>query len=436
MTDTTYQDEGEDRGEPQAKPTATFDAGADDTAEIMSPVQQRRDMVPVGRGVNPQTLAQMVEFAGAMTRGTYALPQYLLNNVGDCLFIVNTALSHGMDPFLLGQLTYVQQGRIGFMAQAYHALLLTSKVLRGTLEYEYNGEGDEMTCTITGYVKGDPRPKKYTSPKLKDARPPMGPKFDKNKGPVKDKDGNPIMVRKGSPLWDRDAPQQLGYYTVRAWVRMHTPHAVLGVIQYEDAADLNREIEGEPLAPLGTRLAGDRVQGGGGFPGAAAVRQSLSQVAPNAGEKWTGEEAADAQEGSAEASQASPKPKPGPRQPKAMKTHQRGSKQPAKATADKRVKDAADRAENAAAAKKAAVDKAIAKEVPAKGAPARPTNTASYMQYLTSWLENAVEAEQVVARWTAESDLRQDCGLPLKTRQELRRGPVEATVKRLRGQRE
>jgi len=62
-----------------------------------------------------------------------------------------------------------------------------------------------LQCKVTATFKGEDEPQEYTSPKVRD-----------------------IKV-KNSPLWVSDPQQQLGYYSVRAWVRRHCPDVLLGV---------------------------------------------------------------------------------------------------------------------------------------------------------------------------------------------------------------
>ena len=95
-----------------------------------------------------------------------------------------------------------------FREPAFHALAEKSGAAEGKLRgVSYDGEGDERTCTVTGYLAGGTS-RIPTSPALKDLHP----------RPHTEKNGRKFV--KGSPLWDRKPDVQMFYDTCRDWVRM------------------------------------------------------------------------------------------------------------------------------------------------------------------------------------------------------------------------
>jgi hypothetical protein len=166
----------------------------------------------------PTSMGEAMEIAKLMAGGNF-VPKHLRGVPGDCLAVVMQAARWGMDPFAVGNKTYFVNDRMGYEAQLVNAVVNSSNVLNGRLKVEWTGEGNNLECTVTGYIKGDPDPKTRRV-KL-----------------------NTITTR-NSPLWKQDPEQQLAYFAQRAWARLHAPEVLLGVYTPEELAEI------EPRNPV------------------------------------------------------------------------------------------------------------------------------------------------------------------------------------------
>ncbi len=166
----------------------------------------------------PTSMGEAMEIAKLMAGGNF-VPKHLRGVPGDCLAVVMQAARWGMDPFAVGNKTYFVNDRMAYEAQLVNAVVNSANVLNGRLKVEWSGEGNNLECTVTGYIKGDPDPKTRRV-KL-----------------------NTITTR-NSPLWKQDPEQQLAYFAQRAWARLHAPEVLLGVYTPEEMAEI------EPRNPV------------------------------------------------------------------------------------------------------------------------------------------------------------------------------------------
>lgn len=185
-----------------------------------------------GAKIAPQNLGEVVKFAEVMCRADIALPQHLRGNAGACMAVAMQALEWQMSPFAVASKSYAVGGRIAYEAQLIAAVVNTRSGIKGRLRYSYEGEGQSLTCTVTGTLDGDECV--YTSP-------PMG-----------------SITTKNSPLWKSDPQQQLGYFAARSWARRHCPEVILGVYDRDEAEEFRgpenaRDVT--PKASLSARLA-------------------------------------------------------------------------------------------------------------------------------------------------------------------------------------
>jgi len=188
----------------------------------------------------PANMAEAMELAKLMAAGNF-VPPHLRGKPGDCLAVVMQSARWAMDPFAVGNKTYFVNDRMAYEAQLVAAVINSANVLDGRLHPEWEGEGNELVCTITGKLKGDPEPKK-------------------RRVPIKN------ITTRNSPLWKQDPEQQLAYYAQRAWVRLHAPEVLLGVYTPEELAAAEptaREIAGERRALTAEMLEEQAKEGEG-----------------------------------------------------------------------------------------------------------------------------------------------------------------------------
>jgi len=275
--------------------------------------------------------------------------------------------------------TYVVNNRLAYMSQILHAVIEGRAPLRSRLDCEYEGEGQDMKCTVRGVFKtGDVR--EYESPMVKD-----------------------IKV-KNSPLWTADVKQQLFYYASRAWARKWCPDVLMGTYTREELMaqpDLGREEE--PEAPgLHARLSGSERRSAEGHRDGHAAAE-LAQIA-GAGQTIDHEA------------------------PPAKAEAGRGAKKPGKAATG-----AAKPEKTPSARLKAKASDSPQPPEPEEGKPKPkaaggvdeplPRTCAQYHKYAAHWISRAEDNVSLGQRWTNERSLRNDIGMTAEDR-----APLEALI--------
>lgn len=353
------------------------------------------DNIPVGdRGAAPTNLGQQIDYARIMMKARASLPEHLRDNVGDCLAVVDIATRTGMSPYMLAGKTYVQNKRLCFESQAYHALAQGSGLLRGDLSVSYEGEGEELVCIVSGYIKGDPEQKVLRSEPLGKLR------------PKRNADG----VVKGSPLWDRKPKVQMYYDTSRDWVRIYAPRATLGIYtpdeidQYaDDFAAAAKPDDGGLRERLQTHRAGSE----GHKP--AMIERELSNLNP----QKRGVKKASAPKPAPE-----PEPKPEPKQ-EASKPRPRTERNATRAASPKpkgSAKEIADRAEKGRAR--------VYDTGPKVGGDplldGKPKSPSEYIAHAERWIDAAESAADAFEKWAGEEDMRLALNVAIPARNALK----------------
>lgn len=170
-----------------------------------------------------------MQFAAMMARSNF-VPMHLRGKEGDCMAIVMQASRWGMDPFAVGNKSYfVKDGAPpAFEAQLVNAVVNSSGVLSGRLRIEFDGEGERLRCTVTGFLRADPDDPKVRTVSI--AR----------------------ITTRNSPLWKADPMQQLAYYTTRSWARLWVPEVLMGVYT-PDEIDVDPERARNVTPPMPRR---------------------------------------------------------------------------------------------------------------------------------------------------------------------------------------
>lgn len=166
-------------------------------------------------------LERAMQVADAMASAKVSVPNHLRGNPGDCLAIVMQASQWGMNPFAVAQKTHLVNGTLGYEAQLVNAVIQASGAIVGRFHYEYDGEGDMVSCRVGAVIKGE---KDITWGEWLMAK---------------------HVTTKNSPLWKTNPKQQLGYLQVKNWARQYAPGAILGIYS-ED------EFEPAPVRDMGT----------------------------------------------------------------------------------------------------------------------------------------------------------------------------------------
>lgn len=356
-------------------------------------------LIPVGeRGAMPENFAQQIDYAQYMAKAAAAVPSHLRHNVGACLAVMDIAQrAGGLSPYMVANKTYVQNDRLCFESQLFHALAERSGLLSGPLRARFEGDGDERTCIVWGYLKGESQPHEYTSPPLKTLHPGHTVK-------------NGQKYVKGSPLWDRKPDVQLFYDTARDWIRMYCPLAVLGIYSPEEIARGEAEMlpaEPRDVTPLSARL--DNTQEEGFVPGhvareLASIKTGKQTILPAKAEAIPAE-AAEAKP-ALETTVARPaERKPKPRAPKVAPPKRRPVKTPT-------IIDSAP-PEKSATQRRAELEQAAAPN-------GQPRTAAEYALYAEQWISEATNYDEARKRYDEdERSIRDELQVPIETRRKL-----------------
>lgn len=175
----------------------------------------------------PGDMGEAMELAKLMAASNF-VPPHMRSKAGDCLAIVMQATRWGMDPFAVGNKTFFVNDRMAFESQLVNAVVNSSNALNGRLKVSWEGDGNELVCIVSGFVKGDPD--------IKTRRVPI-----KN------------ITTRNSPLWKQDPEQQLAYYATRAWARLYTPEVLMGVYTPDEVQEMppvdGGKLTGTPSRP-------------------------------------------------------------------------------------------------------------------------------------------------------------------------------------------
>lgn len=178
------------------------------------------------RSFRPQDLMQgdnldrIERIAIRMAEGRMTVPEYLRDNVGDCMAIAMQAMLWNMDPFAVAQKTHIVSGRLGYEAQLVNAVLQNSGAIRNAPLYEYRGEGQALECRVGCVLRGE------TSVRWGEWL------------------AAAAIATKNSPLWKTNPRQQIGYLQVKNWARAYCPGAILGIYTVDELLD------GDPLPEI------------------------------------------------------------------------------------------------------------------------------------------------------------------------------------------
>lgn len=164
------------------------------------------------------------------------VPSHLQRSPGDCLMVIEQAMRWGMSPFAVAQCTSVIQGKLMFEGKLVAAAIQSCGILSDRLHYEFNGEGDKRTITVSGTIKGEAKPRTVDLA-LKDAKTTNG-------------------------MWVKQPDQQLVYAGTRVWGRRHCPEVMLGVYSPEEMEPVRDTFTGttitatvDPPEPVSTAPA-------------------------------------------------------------------------------------------------------------------------------------------------------------------------------------
>lgn len=213
----------EPKADAHNKPTAA-DAGLTKfVPETLKGIGSTDMVTSNGAAFLPANMAEAMEL-GKLLASSNFVPAHLRGKSGDCLAVVMQATRWGMDPIAVANKTYFVQDRIAYEAQLVNAVLNARAPLDGRLQVSWDGDGQTLTCKVTGRIKGDPEPHTVWQEMAS-------------------------ITTKNSPLWKQSPRQQLAYYTTRLWARLYCPEVLLGVYADDEIVDMGPIVDQSVVIP-------------------------------------------------------------------------------------------------------------------------------------------------------------------------------------------
>lgn len=199
------------------------------TSEIVE-VQPANSVSPLFSG----HFEKMVQLAEMMA-SSRTLPIHFQGSPGDCLRLIEIAHRIGQSPYSLADGVYFVNGRMSYEGKIIAAMINASPRIKGSLSYEYRGDGEEFSATVekkgrrstiryknrsvvvSGFLSGE------NEPRTVEVTAEMG---------ATDASG-------AADRWMSDTDQMLAYYGARVWARRFAPEIIQGMYaKEEDIAEI------------------------------------------------------------------------------------------------------------------------------------------------------------------------------------------------------
>lgn len=151
--------------------------------------------MPSATALLPTNINDAMRLAEMMSKARL-LPQ-AVQNPADAFPVINQAMRWNMDPFAVAQEVSVISGKLMHSGKIVAAAINSSDVLDGRLRYDYRGEGNDRTITVSGTLRGEREPRSVEV-RLADAK-------------------------TSNAMWTKQPDQQLAYFGSRVWARRNAP---------------------------------------------------------------------------------------------------------------------------------------------------------------------------------------------------------------------
>jgi hypothetical protein len=165
---------------------------------------------PITPALLPANMAEAMQLAELMANAKL-VPAALQKSPADCFLVIQQAIMWQMNPFQVAQECSVIQGKLMHSGKLVAAVINARGGLAERLSFEYSGDGDDRTITVSGRLSGEVEPRTITV-RIKDAR-------------------------TANKVWQTQPDQQLMYHGSRVWARRHAPELMLGVYSPEEWED-------------------------------------------------------------------------------------------------------------------------------------------------------------------------------------------------------
>lgn len=166
--------------------------------------------------LNPAKFEQMQRVA-KMFADSDMVPDHFKGKISNCFIAINEALRHNLDPALYMQKTYIIGGKPAIESQLAIALLQSSGLITGTIDYKMSGEGKSRACEATVW-----------DAKTGEAR---SHELDMKTVEASGWTGKP------NSYWKKDPDLMLRYRAVIRLARLYYPHVLMGMQTREEILD-------------------------------------------------------------------------------------------------------------------------------------------------------------------------------------------------------
>ena len=175
--------------------------------------------------LEPNKLDAMMKLADIMSKSS-TIPAFLQGKPGDCLRIIEFSYRIKQSPYAIADCCFFYQGKMSMEGKLIAAIINSSDVMEGSLQYEYSGDiksPASFFCKITGKKKGEQPNSMEIS--LQEAITAV----------TKYKDGKPFV----NAHWKTIPEQALTYYASRMWARRYAPEIIMGLYSIDEMQDVN-----------------------------------------------------------------------------------------------------------------------------------------------------------------------------------------------------
>lgn len=180
-------------------------------------------------------LFEQAQRVAKMLASSTMIPEHFRGNVGNCMIALNFATRANLDPFMVLQSMYVVHGKPGLEGKLAIALLNKSKMF-SPLQYRFDGEGDNRSCTAyaTRNSNGEVCEQTVTWK--------MVVAEGWNKG--------------GSSKWNTIPELMFQYRSASFFIKVHAPEILLGMQTKEELDDINQN----PRPQVSSGSLGDKLR--------------------------------------------------------------------------------------------------------------------------------------------------------------------------------
>ena len=221
-----------------------IDNGGDGTALAKSTEAEVRRIVPVQDDSEFAIFLDTAKFehvwrVAKMFAASSIVPEHFRGKIENCFIACQMAFRLKVDPFMFLQSTYVVHGKPGMEAKLAIALMNTSGLFDGPLEFDLAGEGDQRGCQVKAKLKAGGR--EITGPRVSIATAKAEGWYGQNQ------------------KW-KTIPDLMLQYRAASWFgRLYCPERLMGMQTVEEIRDVGETVA-EPAMLKGADHTLERIR--------------------------------------------------------------------------------------------------------------------------------------------------------------------------------